>query len=182
MQYSRSVYSFLQYFVLEAVGSMLLSPCSHVPVFCCYSGSDPLVNFASFSSVLITESREQDDAPLPSSPGGGEETCTCLPAVPRGSALTPPLYPSAHWSFSSAPSGETKTQTRVYVCLQVETERGKEKYVTVGNTFATKPFIAQRLLLYLIKNTMLYFSWRLLIANFGVWAQFLTLIWDVKIW
>lgn len=178
MQYSRSVYSFLQYFDLEAVGSILLSPCSHVPVFCCYPGSDPLVNFASFSSVLITESREQDDAPLPSSPGGGEETCTCLPAVPRGSALTPPLYPSARWSFSSAPSGETKTQTRVYVCLQVEAERGKEKYVTVGNTFATKPFIAQRLPLYLVKKNYALFFLKFLNQDF--WLQ--TLVSEQSLW
>ncbi len=117
---------------------MLLSLCSHVPVFCYYPGSDPSVNFAAFSSVFITESREQDYAPLPSSPGGSEETCTCLPAVPCGSALMTPLYLSACWSFSSALSGETKTQTRVHVCLRFVTERGKEKYRTVGNTSATK--------------------------------------------
>jgi len=53
---------------------MLLSRCSNVPVFCYYPGSGPSVNFAVFSSVLITEDIEQDDAPLVAVPCGSEDT------------------------------------------------------------------------------------------------------------
>lgn len=99
-------------FVLEAVSSMLLSLCSHVPVFCYYPGSDPSVNFAAFRSALIT--LRVENKMMPHSQAPLVEVKRCAPACQRSLvALTTLLYPSEASVLQR--QEKTKTQTRVYL-------------------------------------------------------------------